>query len=381
MKKVYAVVALSLVVAFVAACRPAVAPAPAPSPATEPAPLVVAPRQVGVSPQEEAWARVVAAAKREGKVSVYSYNMVGDVGIAVSRAFEQRYGIKMEIVTGMGAAIAERVSTERRMGTIVADVMDANTFQIGNIKAVGATVASADLPALQEKGVWLMEPWVSDADRHALSHTIQYMTTFMNTDLVKPGEEPRSFKELAQPKWKGKIIETDPRLSSGAGNLFPSLLRRDLITLDTIKALGLNGVTFASNSQEANTALVQGRYSFYMVTSPGLLAIRLTDGVSLPVKPLDMQEGILATNRAISAIKDSPHPNASKVLINWLFTQEGQTVFTRAQALPSVRKDTPDFTPAQLRLTPTRPIAPTLEEERENIKMFREGWLAKLWNR
>ncbi|MBF8265567.1 MAG: iron ABC transporter substrate-binding protein, partial [Dehalococcoidia bacterium] len=75
--------------------------------------------------QDAAWDKIIEAAKKEGRVSVYSFNMTGDAGLAVTRAFEAKYGVKLDIITGGGAALAERIKTEKRMGTIVADVMDA----------------------------------------------------------------------------------------------------------------------------------------------------------------------------------------------------------------------------------------------------------------
>ncbi|MBI4288335.1 MAG: ABC transporter substrate-binding protein [Chloroflexi bacterium] len=366
---------------LLAACAPKLQPAaPVATPAPA-APVSSAPTS-NLSPptSQDPWAKVVQAAKKEGKVNVYSYNMLGDIGVAVSRAFEDKYGIKVEIITGMGAALGERVLTEQRMKTVVADIMDANSFQAGNVKDAGATVSTADLPVLQQKGVWRVDPWASDPDKHILINTLVYMTSFINTDMVKPADEPRTFRELSQPRWKGKMTETDPRLSSGSGNFFTTLLKRKLIDVETVKAIGANDVAFVTNSQESSRGLIQGRFSLLIMISPGTFTLALKDA-NIPIKPLAMEEGTLVTNRAMAAIKDGPHSNAAKLLTNWLLTDEGQTVFLKAAGLPPVRSDVPDFTPGPIRFTPVKAIAPTLEEERENLRLFREGFMAKLWNK
>ena len=120
---------------LLAACTPTPEPSRASSPVIPTQPqssqIQTAPAP---KPEEIAWNKVIQAANKEGKVTAYSFNMTGDVGLAVSRSFEQIYGIKVDIITGGGAALVQRITTEKRMGTMVADVMDANTFQILSFK-------------------------------------------------------------------------------------------------------------------------------------------------------------------------------------------------------------------------------------------------------
>jgi len=330
--------------------------------------------------QDAAWAKVVQAAKKEGSVNAYAYAFTGDVGVAVSRSFEQKYGIKLEIITGGGAALAERINTEKRMGVIVGDIMDANTFQIGNIKISGATASSEDIPALGEKDVWSIEPWANDPQKHILIHTLLFQSNLINTNLVKPGEEPRSIKDLAQSKWKGKMVQFDPKLTSSLSTTFISLLQRKLIDEETVREIG-KGINFTSTSDEAAKQLIQGRYAIQPGISGRGVSPLLVQEPNLPIKLVDIEEGVVVSGNAMAAINNAPHPNAAKVLINWLLSKEGQAVFQKAQGATSVRKDVPDFLPASLRLTPNRIIFPTIEEERESLRLFREGYLAKLWGR
>ncbi|MEK7875956.1 MAG: hypothetical protein AAB325_07200, partial [Pseudomonadota bacterium] len=64
------------------------------------------------------------AAKKEGKVNAYSFTWVGDIGLAVAKAFKEKYGITLGIMTGRGAEFAERIKTERRLGQQVADMTE-----------------------------------------------------------------------------------------------------------------------------------------------------------------------------------------------------------------------------------------------------------------
>lgn len=199
--RILCVAAFFLMAVIALACSPSVAPIGAPAPSPPPAPPGVTPTPAVArsAAEDDAWSRVVAAAKKEGRVNVYSFNMTGDIGLAVSRGFQEKFGVRVDIVTGGGAALSERIITEKRAGAMVADMMDTNVLQISNIKDAGATLSSQEIPALRESGVWLVEPWANDPQRHILMHTLAYHAGVINTKMVKSSEEPRSLKDLASP--------------------------------------------------------------------------------------------------------------------------------------------------------------------------------------
>ncbi|MBI4288334.1 MAG: extracellular solute-binding protein, partial [Chloroflexi bacterium] len=280
-----------LLTVFLVGCSAPAAPAPVPTvaPAAKAVPSPVPTSSISPpASQDAALAGIVSAAKKEGRVTAYSFNMTGDVGNVVSREFEKKYGVKVEIITGGGAALAERIRTEKRMGTTVADLMDANTFQISGIKDIGATVSSQELPVLQEKDAWVVDPWAIDAEKHMLIHTITYTTAYYNTDLVKPGDEPKSIKELATGKWKGRMTAIDPRQTTGLSTVFPTLLARKLIDLDTLKAIGMNDIIFYPTTDEPPRALIQGRHALYLMGSTAQMgSLIVSSGTSLPVKTMN----------------------------------------------------------------------------------------------
>lgn len=386
MKNIRSLVGIILLaLVLLASCSPgaspvsnlATAPAAAPARSTSPASNLPPPAS-----QDDAWAKVVQAAKKEGRLTIYSYNMVGDVGIKVSQAFAENYGFKPEIVTGGGAALAEKILTEKRNAMMTADIMDANPLQISNIKAAGTTTSSSEIPVLKERGVWRIEPWLNDAEKHILLHTTLYLTSFANTNVLKSQDFPKSFAELAQPQWKGKMGTWDAAISSGPTNLFLTLLRRKLIDENTLRAIGRNDVRFVASNADASRSLIQGTYALDIETGNITYGqIYASVGTPLPIRPIAMQEGTVFTNNALAAVKDGPHPNAAKVFLNWLLSPEGQNVFVKAQLLTPVRKDVPDFVPSFLQIEPVRAITTTIDDDKENIQLYRDKWLAKLWGR
>ena len=105
--KRYYLAFVMVVLAIMIACAPK---------ATSQAPIPASSAKAATSEGDIAWQKVVQDAKKEGKLSVYSFNLTGDVGTAVTKAVREKLGIEMEVVTGPGAQLVERIRSERRSG-------------------------------------------------------------------------------------------------------------------------------------------------------------------------------------------------------------------------------------------------------------------------
>ena len=142
------------------------------------------------------------SAKKEGRVTIYSFNFTGEMGIMLQKAFEQRYGIELEIVTGRGAEFIERLKTEKRVGQLTADTTEGSAIHVKNMKLEGITAGVAgELPALREKDKWVIDLLSLDPqDKHLIIHFISTYAPHINTRLVKAGEEPRVWRDLLDPK-------------------------------------------------------------------------------------------------------------------------------------------------------------------------------------
>lgn len=355
------------------ACAPAAAPAPSPSPA-QPAPAPKA-----LSAEEAAWVGVVEAAKKEGKLTTYSFNLVGDIGISVSRAFQERYGIKVDIVTGRGAEFLERVKTEKRMGKLVADMTDGSALHLKNMKKEGLTLnITKDLPVLREKDVWVADIFGLDPqDRHLLTFNFSIYTPYVNTKFVKPGEEPKVWKDYLDPKWKGKMVLTDHLISGGPYQYFVPALREKVIDEEFLKALNKQDVKFSTALPDEGGTLSRGERVISIRGVDIVYARFIAEGA--PIKAIALEDGTILSSVTLSAYDGAPHSNAAKVFINWFLSQEGQTVYGKAATVASVRKDVANFLPKDAQVIPKRPILLTAEDNELATKLFRERWLAKLW--
>ncbi|MBI4287420.1 MAG: extracellular solute-binding protein [Chloroflexi bacterium] len=381
MRKTIAIVGVVLFLVL-AACSPKTAPAPAPNPQPGPAqsvPAARAPAAAPVSAEDAAWAKTLEAAKKEGKLTIYSYNFVGDIGLAMSRAFKDKYGITVDIVTGRGAEFLERLKTEKRVGNIVGDMTDGSALHLKNMKLDGLTVSVAgELPTLREKGVWVADIFGIDPnDKHVASFNFSIYTPWVNTNLVKPGEEPKTWKDYLDPKWKSKMVLTDFLVSGGAYQYFVPALREKVIDEEFLKALAKQDIRFSAALPDEGGLLARGERAISVRGVDIVFARFAAEGA--PIKAIALTDGTVLSAVTTAALKGAPHPAAAKVFINWWLSQEGQSVYGKAASVTSVRKDVADFLPKAAQVTVTRPIILNNEYNEEATKLFREKWLAKLW--
>ncbi|MBF8304759.1 MAG: hypothetical protein HW399_1134 [Dehalococcoidia bacterium] len=101
---------------------------------------------------------MVAEAKKEGKVTLYTWAFVGDIGQEVFRAFEANSGIKVEAITGVGSMLVERIKSEQAAKGNIADTLDTSIAIVGTAMNMGLLDSLADLPILQQKDVWAYNP-------------------------------------------------------------------------------------------------------------------------------------------------------------------------------------------------------------------------------
>ncbi|MBI4286989.1 MAG: extracellular solute-binding protein [Chloroflexi bacterium] len=369
--------AMFLVLVAAVACAPTAAPAPAPATqpqaTTTPAPAKAAP----VAVVDPAMAKLVDAAQKEGSVNLYSYNFVGDTAIAMQRGFQDRYGIKVDIVTGRGAEFTERLRTEARIGNRVGDFTEGSPAHLINIKNLGLSVSLKDLPVLQEKDVWKMSPDFLDKDAHVLAAYPMYMQPFLNTRLVKPGDEPRSWLDLLQPKWKGKILFNDPVVSSSAYLIFHPLIKAGALKEDYLEKLGAQDLLFVTGAPQALERLSRSEAPLYVGTQAALFSNAAREGA--PVKVFDLNEGMAGQAIPMVVIKDGPHKNAAKLFANWWLSKEGQSIYARVKGAPTIRKDVTAGLPPPVDLDPAKPIFSTSEDADIQGKMFAEkAWVPLL---
>lgn len=324
--------------------------------------------------QDAAWQKVTEAAQKEGKLVLYSFSFTGDMGVQLAAAFKQKYGISMDIVTGPGAQMIERIKVEQRTKQIMADIMEGSNINASLAQQDGLTENYGELPVLKEKDVWLIPP-DTDPAHHVLYYSPLLMGPWINPNLVKKVEAPRTWRQLIEPRWQGKMVMSDPDITPSP-NVFFVMLKRYMGFDDKYFAeLGKQKLILVPTATQAPLVLGRGEAQL-LIFSPALNVIPLLLEKA-PVLPIDMEEGLIARSQAVNILKSAPHPNASRLFLNWVLTNEGQTAQAKAKTVLPLRKDVLDFTPEQGRITPRKVFVTTYDDEQEVARAQREKTFRK----
>jgi iron(III) transport system substrate-binding protein len=148
----------------------------------------------------------------------------------------------------------------------------------------------------------------------------------------------RSYNDLLDPKWKGKIGLRDPRVPGGGLAMWAFLL--DLKGEEYIKKLAQQEMFVSRNARQIADALAKGNLA--MTMGVGYRDFDAFLDANLPVKHLPtLKEGTYVSggNGIVGIIKGAPHPNAAKVFFNWLLSREGQDLHGKFAQQPTRRLD------------------------------------------
>jgi iron(III) transport system substrate-binding protein len=290
------------------------------------------------------WQKVLDAAQKEGKV-VVGVSPSADVRRALENGFGSKFkGIQLELVTGASSMIASKILNEYRAGVRNVDVFIAGSESPLSVVAHGAAEPFEPymiLPEVRDPKYWFGGHfWVDNKTTQRFIYPFQaYITEpgWANTELYSP-ESFRSYDELLNPQLNGKIGFHDPRMQ-GAGRAM-WLYLWGVKGEDYLKKLVSQNLLLSDDHRQLGDALAKGKVS--IILGPGYRVISFYSQAGLPIKPLPVpKEGIHATRGigAVTVIKNPPHPNATRVFVNWLLSKEGQEIFGKAIGQATRRHD------------------------------------------
>jgi iron(III) transport system substrate-binding protein len=199
------------------------------------------------------------------------------------------------------------------------------------------------LPDVKDPKVWRKNLYFIDKDRMVKPLRCSY-TRFVlrNTNLVKE-DEIKSYQDLLDPKWKGKMVMYDPT-GPGSGSAFVATLYGlwgEEKTVEYLEQFVKQEPLLTKDYRLPVEWVARGKYPLGI----GMRAEVLPDFLKLgaPVSVQQVEEGsLLAPGAGIVAIVNKrPHPNATAVFINWLLSREGLTAFSKGDGYGSARVDVP----------------------------------------
>lgn len=300
--------------------------------------------QLGLAPANAADPALVEAAKKEGEVVWYTGMIINQVVRPLVDAFERRYpGVKVKASRSAPPEIVLKILNEARAGRPQADVFDGSSsafplMEAGQVEPYMAQ-STAPYPANAR-----------DPTGHWTSMNLYLPTPAVNTELVKEADRPRAYEDLLDPKWRGKIAwTTDPTMVGPPGFIGNILITmgRDNGT-DYLKKLAAQRLVNVPASQRVVLdQVIAGQFPLALATLNYHSVISAAQGA--PVAWLKI-EPIVQTHNPLGLVRGAPHPNAGKLLIEFLLSEEGQNVIRAADYIPShpaVPAKNPNLRPAE----------------------------------
>ena len=289
------------------------------------------------------WQRLVAAAKKEGKI-VIGAPPGSDFKNEVQAVLKKRFDLDSEFIQVPGPSLMSKIVAEKKAGATTVDA-----FLIG--PCTGNSLLKSDLfeplaaamilPEVKDPAKWFGgHLWADNQTGKNLLYSFVAQITpsiYYNTQLVKP-QEVRSYNDLLDLKWKGKIGLRDPRVPGGGLAMWAFLL--DLKGEEYIRKLAQQEMFVGRNARQIADALAKG--SLALTIGVGYRDFDPFLDANLPVKHLPtLKEGTYVSggNGIVGIIRDAPHPTAAKVFFNWLLSREGQELHGKTAQQPTRRLD------------------------------------------
>jgi ABC-type Fe3+ transport system substrate-binding protein len=310
----------------------------------------------------DAWGQVDAKradlARKEGEVIWYS-NLALDRGNAIAQGFMKLHpAVKVNYFRANAPQLANRVMTEAQSGRVRMDVLLISFFFLDQLMDAG-----------------LLEPYCSperDAfpsefkDKPCLwtlinanTHVIGY-----NTQLVRKAEAPKNYFDLLNPKWKGQMV-----LEDEGYRWFTYTLDKmgEEKGLSLMRRLALQKPQFRHGDTLIAQLLAAGEFAVCVVCYGYRLEFMKSKGA-----PVDWNadEPVTVSGSTVSLARRSPHPNAARLLIDYILSREGQTILASFLTVAG-RRDVPPIAPRLIQGLKLHPIkvelSKTLNARREQF--------------
>ena len=288
--------------------------------------LAAAPPATAVTPA------LIEAAKKEGKILYYT-SIDLPMAEKIARAFEAKYpGIAVRVERTGAERVFQRIAQEYSSRIYAVDVVNSSD--------------AAHLIVWKRDGI--LAPYVpediakhypaehKDADGLFASFRLGLSVIAYNSSLVKAADAPRSFADLLDPKWKGKMIKAHPGYS-GTIMTATHQITRDL-GWSYLEKLSQQGVMQVQSASDPPKKLALGEravqadgneYNLFQLKESGR-----------PVEPVYAAEGTPLIVGPNAIFKNAPNPNAARLFQSYCFSAECQQLIIDVGGLRSVHPQT-----------------------------------------
>jgi iron(III) transport system substrate-binding protein len=278
-------------------------------------------------------ARLVAGAKKEGEVDVYTSETVDDEA-ALSAAFQKKYGLRLNLWRGSANDILQRAVVEARGGRFAVDAIETGSMTMESLQReqLLQRVASPAFADFKPEAIRPHHEWVGTR--------YNVFVAAYNTGVVTKADLPKSYADLADPKWKDKI-GAEAESSDWFGTLTNALGgERGVALLHDIVAK--NGISVRRGHTLLANLVVSGEVP--LAISTYLYKVAQLKARGAPIDWFTIPP-VVARFEGVGVARHAPHPYAAMLYLDFMLTD--------AQAILAKR----DFLPASAKVPPAPAVA------------------------
>jgi iron(III) transport system substrate-binding protein len=294
--------------------------------AVEPSPAVL---NVSGYQGPDRTARLVAGARKEGELMLYS-SLTQEDQLKLAEDFKRRYGVTLKFWRASNTNILQRAIGETRGGKFDFDVLETNAPQIEALRRENL-LQKMNSPYVAE----VLLPQTVPAHGEWIPDRLNLIVYAYNTSLVKRGDVPRTWQDLLDPKWKGRIGMEKTNVE-----WFAALVQSmgEQAGLDLFRRMADNGVAVRTGHNHSAALVAAGEI-------PLMLGIYSHDAERYRAKaaPVDwfvLPPAVILPS-AVAVSRRAPHPHAAALFHDYMLT-EGQRFHLEVNRVPANRNfDTP----------------------------------------
>jgi len=310
-----------------------------------------------------AWAPAPLAA---GTVVIYNGD-TAEFGEAFAKAFNAKHpDVKVDIISAGVGQLFTRVKAEaaRPQGDIMLAASKESFLQMADLFQPYVSKLDGDFPET-----------LKDRDRRFYGFSMPLQVLIINTSLLPAAEAPRAWKDLGEPKWKGKLIMANPALSGSAYAQLAQMLQ--LHGWPLVQQVVKNA-TITSSSKLAYQGVGTGEFAIGLTGEENVFKLK-SEG--RPVEAVHPAEGTGLRYDAVGIIKGGPNPENAKLFLDFINSKEVHTIAAGSPFFRrSVRKDVappPGLKPtAEIKFF-DYDVEKAAKERAANLKKFDEVMAAK----
>lgn len=259
----------------------------------------------------------MAAAKKEGKVVWYTSTPIAQAQ-KIAGMFEAATGIKVELFRSGGSEVLRRFQQEASAGRLAADVMTTSDPAASQQLARKGTFV-----AFKPKHFDRIGDETKDKDGHFIAQRLNIMTIYLRGDRVPEAERPKTWADLTEARFKGKLVMTDPSFTALQLTVVGMISKeRGWGFYEKLKA---NDIMIVRGNQQVSDNIKRAE----RVVAVGAVDSYAAEdrAAGHPIVTVYPADGTYVIHSPTAIIKGGPNPNAAKALAEFMIGDEVQTLF------------------------------------------------------